>query len=328
VLSVKLSLLMLAGLLAGLLASCKSPEAEPDAATEDLGVPDLAPEVDGPPAPDVAPAPDKGDPASVLVGAVQYTSGHFADVAGCGDDLCALGALVKEARKQGAEMVVLPEMAVEQTKAEWAPAVGDDLASGSRWQEGSISRTLGKLARDEKLILAFNLVTQEGQDLHNTNLAVGPDGKVLARHYKFQLFGGETKVYKPGTSIEHSFFESPAGRTGLLICADAQCIITNLTVTPDCAAASAALIKDYFSAAKKPDAILFSAFWTVGGTGVWAALNVQKRVATYGQAYLAASNNIEGQGKGGGIYEPSGNALAQDASGKPMVLVAAIPRKK
>jgi len=311
-------------LLAVSLTGCKSAPAEPDAALpppeDDLAVAPL---------PDVRPAPDKPDP-SVMVAAVQYASGQFAEVAGCGDDLCALSALVKDAKQQGAEMAGVPEGSADQTTAELAPAIGDAPATDARWKEGSIIKTFAKLALEQKMFLVFNVVTQEGSTLYNTNLAVGPDGKVLARHYKIQLFTGEEKYFKPGTTIENSFFESPVGRTGLLICADAQCVVTDMKVTGDCSAASVALLKDFFSAEKKPDTLFFSAHWTVGGAGIWAALNVQKKTATYGPSYLVAANHSDPRnpGRGGGIYDPSGNALAQDASGKPVVLVARIPRVK
>lgn len=311
-------------------AGCKSSEPAADAAppVDDLPTVDLAP-----PAPDSKLSPDQAPRTSFKVAAVQY-GGEYSQVAGCTNDLCALSSLIKDAKKNAAELAVVPEYSVEQTKSESAPTVGDSPATDAKWAEGTITKTFAKLAAEQKLTIAFNLITEEAGKLYNTNLAVGADGKVLARHFKFQLFGSEASQLTPGPSIDHAFFQTPAGKAGLLVCADVQCIIVasitgKMVETQDCSALAISLLKDYFSVAKKPDLILLSSVWTVGGaTNPWGSLNVQSAVAKNGQAHVVAANTTGGQGKGGGIYKPDGTAIVQDASGKPMVLYAELPLKK
>lgn len=304
--------------------ACKSNDAtEPDAAVlEDLGPGGEAP----PLSPDKGATPDRKVLTSYKVAAVQYSSGSYTAVSGCKDDLCAFTSYIKDAAKNGAQLVVFPEGTID-APAEPAPAVGDAPATDSRWAEGTPLRTLAKAAIEQEITVAFNDDCTDGGKHYNTNIALGPDGKVLARHYKFQLYPGEEKYFTPGTSIEHSFFDTPAGRAGMMVCADAQCIVTGLAVTTDCTKEAVALLKDYFGS-KKPQLLVFSEHWMVGGTGLWGAMPVQKKMAKDGQVYLVAANNIDGQGLGGGVYDPTGNALAQDSSGKPAIVYAELPLKK
>jgi hypothetical protein len=51
---------------------------------------------------------------------------------------------------------------------------------------------------------------------------------------------------------------------------------------------------------------------------MWAALNVQKSVASDGQVYLVAANNTSGQGRGGGIYKPGGEPMVQHVRDIPL----------
>lgn len=269
-----------------------------------------------------------GPAATALkVAAVQYSEGNHSAVANCDDDICGVEHFIREAAGNGATIIATPEYSQDQSTAELAPAIGDTPATDSRWAEGTITKTYAKLAAELKVTVIFNLIAQEGEGttakLYNTNLAVDPTGKVISRHYKFQLFGGEDQQLSPGQTIADSFFQTPSGLAGMMICADAQCIVTKLNATPDCTTHSVQMIKDYF--AKKPKIIFFSSFWTVGGTGIWAALNVQKQVAIDGDVWLVAANNTAGQGKGGAIFKPGGEEVTKHFSDKPAVIYAEIP---
>ncbi len=283
---------------------------------------------------DQQPASDTGvdaPPATALkVAAVQYSSGNHSAVPSCDDDVCGVAYFIREAAGKGATIITTPEYAQDQSKAELAPAIGDTPADDSRWAETTVIKTYAKLAVELKVTLIFNLIMQEGEGAsakrYNANLAVDAAGKVIARHYKFQLFGNESKQLTPGPSIKDSFFQTPSGLAGMMICADAQCIVTKLNATQDCTTHSIDQIKDYF--AKKPKIVFFSSFWTVGGNGIWAALNVQKQVAIDGDVWLVAANNTAGQGKGGAIFKPGGEEVAKHYSDKPAVIYAEIPFAK
>lgn len=269
---------------------------------------------------------DTTPPATALhVAAVQYSEGNHSYVAGCDDDFCALEHFAREAAGKGAVIIATPEAALDQTSSEEAPAVGDTPATDSRWADGSFLKRFSKLSDELGVTLIFNLVTKDGGKLYNTNIAVDSGGKVVARHFKFQLFGGETGYFDVGTSIEESFFQTKAGLAGLMICADAQCIVTKLNESPDCTKHAIAMIKSYFE--KKPKLIFFSSFWTVG-TGIWGALAVQKQVSMDGAVWLIAANNTEGPGKGGAIFEPGGEEVSKHVSDQPGIIYAEIPFEK
>lgn len=292
---------------------------EKDAAAPDQKVADTQPA-----GPDIRPA------GVYRVAAVQYSSGTYTDAqfnGECKDDVCALTRLMERAAAQGAQLVVTPEYATDQTESEAGPKVGDNpVSDDARWPAGSILKAYAKAADRLDLTAVVNLITEDAAGkLYNTNVAIGPDGKVLARHYKFQLFGGEGSQLTPGHDVTSSFFDTPVGKAGLMICADAQCLVTNLKTSPDCAQESVGLIQSFY--AQHPALVAFSAYWTVGGTSIWAALNVQQKVAKDMNVWLVGANNISGQGRGGGIWKPGGEVLETYQQAAPHVVIGDIPLK-
>jgi len=262
---------------------------------------------------------------SYKVAAIQY-DGDYATVAGCSDDLCGITSYVKEAKKSGALLVVAAEGAISQKTYETSPNLGDHPGGDSRWSEGTIIKTMSKLADDENLTLVFHLRVLEGSTKYSASIAVDPTGEVIARHYKFDLYTGETVT--PGTSVDKSFFETPAGKAGMLICADVECLVTGLKPTENCAATSPDILKAF--AAQKPSIVVFSTAWTIPGdeSWPWSIKAVLKNIATSFQSYVVAANSTHGGGPGGGVYKPDGTAITSDFSGKPMVLYAELPLKK
>ena len=278
--------------------------------------------------PDKGSTPDTTKSTKLTVAAVQYGGGNYTYASGCSDDICGLGYYIKEAAQKGASLIVTPEYAQSQKTAELSPKVGDAPAQSANWKDGGIIKTYAKLADTLNVTLVFNLITQEGTGssakLYNTSVAVGPDGKVVGRHYKYQLFSNESSQLTPGPDLKTSYFTTAAGKAALMICADAQCLVNGLTINSDCTSHSATMLKALFSG--KPKLLLFSAFWTVGGTSMWASLNVQKKLAMQG-VWVIAANTTKGQGYGGGIWKPGGDALKTVQNAKPTVVMGDIPIK-
>ncbi len=271
--------------------------------------------------------PDAPAATTLKVAAIQYTSFDYILVAGCFDDVCGLTHHVRQAAKAGAKLVVTPEYFQGKNGAEPAPAVGDRPAKDKRWKKEAAISALSALADELNITLVFSLTTVDGGKKHNTALAVDSAGKVAARHFKFQLFGSEVSSYTAGDTVAHSFFDTPAGRAGLMICADSQCVITGMNVTADCTAHALKLTKDFF--AQKPALVLFSSFWSVGPKNpTWWSLAVQKKVAKDGKVWLIAANTTKGDGKGGGIWKPDGTALETTDAVKPSIIYGELPLKK
>ena len=130
---------------------------------------------------------DAGTPATALkVAAIQFGSDQFGQVNNCGTTICALSELITNAAKNGAKIIVTPEYAFGQKTAEVSPDQGEKVIDDSRWPEGKIISSMAKLAVQLKVTVVFNAITQAGSGssakLYNTQLAIGEEGKVLARH--------------------------------------------------------------------------------------------------------------------------------------------------
>jgi predicted amidohydrolase len=315
-----------------LLAACPASDGQQDAApVEDADASSEQP-VAGP---DLR--PDSPPITSYKVAAVQYSNVAYGKdcqaAPGCTNDICALSYFIKDARRNGAHLVLLPEDAFDQVDTydiETAPAVGDRPGADARWKDGSITKTMAKLAVEQNMTVVFHLWTDVGGDkARSSAVAIEGSGKVVARHDKFQLFGSSESFIEPGTTVATSFFPTPAGKAGMLVCADVQCLITGMQEGPSCTASANELLKQFFDVANKmknkPDLILFTELWM--GTGsVWGAVPVQKSLAKNGAAYVVAANNTAGT-PGGGVFKPDGTALVIDQTGKPMVLYAELPLK-
>jgi predicted amidohydrolase len=308
-----------------LVEGCRKTEVEPD-----LGEPPVG---DAAAAPEAAISPESGapdrEPSTFFTGgAIKYGKETYAP--GCTDDVCALLYFGRLARKEGAHLVVFPEYALYQ-KTPWdlPPAVGDTPATDPRWKEEAVVKPVAKMAAAERLFVVLNLKTEETvggtNRKYNTSVAFDPTGKVVARHHKFELYSNyEKTTFTAGDSVEQSFFDTPAGRAGMLICSDIHCYITGGTLTPECSAAGAKLVPQF--SAKKPALVLISNYWfTPANEPVWGALTVLKTVATVIPAYVAGANTTKGQGYGGGIYDPTGKELASKVSTSNLLVYADLP---
>ncbi len=275
--------------------------------------------------------PDQQQPDSALtaykVAAIQYGGSDYQSVSGCTDDNCGLIHFIKEAATAGAHLVVTSEGAPDQEEVEPSPAIGDTPATDARWTDPMVIKIYSKLAHEQNITLVVHVTTNGGaMRPYSTLLVFDAAGTVIAKHYKFELFGGESDYYTPGTSLDTSFFETPAGKVGMFICADVQCIVTELNPSPDCAEASIDLIKEFFMQ-PKPDIVLLSSAWTIGGLGMWGAITVQQKIAKDGDVYLVAANTTNGDGNGGGIYAPGGAPIDQKIGSNPSVAYADLPLK-
>jgi len=240
------------------------------------------------------------------VAAIQY-GGQASKVSpSCTTDVCAIKALVSQAKSQGAILVVAPEHGISQGPDEVDPGVGDDPPSSAQWGSGTLIKTFSQQAKQEQIYLVIHLDTYKstpaGKKVHSTQVAFGPDGKVVGKHHKFELYGGEASYYTPGTDV--MVFDSPLGKVGMLICAD---IYGDLELHAKMAHGLGARV------------VAFSSLWTVGGAPNW-----QASFAKNWGVYFVGSN-ITGSSGGGGIFDPQGTALDKKVGSSPSLAIATIP---
>jgi predicted amidohydrolase len=276
--------------------------------------------------------PDVGAGA-ITVAAVQYGPLSYQSVSGCTDVNCGLIHYVKEAAAQGATYIVTPEGVPDQGQyAVLAPATGDKPAVDPKWSS-TVVGTWAQLASQLKVNLIFNVVTQVGSgstaQIYNSHVAVDGTGTVIGVHHKFFPWG-QTGV-TAGTSCCDTF-QTPAGKAGMLICADIQCVfkIDLNQSTSSCQSAPEKLLKAY-GADNSIYITFFSSYWMATGSSSpwWKPVNAWAEFAKWSGTYMVAANTISGstlQYRGGGIFDPTGKMLAFHDLKTPGIAIATIPK--
>lgn len=129
------------------------------------------------------------------------------------DGLATLGRMLLAAGTAGARMAVFPEVflpgynvadpgSAARTTAEWGEAIAP-------------------LVRVAGCGVTVGVAERDGDRIYNTALAFGPDGALLSRYRKTQLYGPrEKRLYAPGAS--HAMFDFEGCRIALLICYDIE----------------------------------------------------------------------------------------------------------
>jgi predicted amidohydrolase len=120
---------------------------------------------------------------------------------------------VRQAVAEGADLVVLPELANS----------GCDLGSRGRAldlaeevPDGPTTLAWREAAEEAGICVVAGLLEREGDTLYNSAVLLGPD--VVERYRKTHLWDREKLLYEPGRELPD--FDTPVGRIGLLICYD------------------------------------------------------------------------------------------------------------
>ena len=126
---------------------------------------------------------------------------------------------VKEAKKQGANLVVFPELAL-------TGYVCRDLVYelAELIPKGPSIRQITSLAEQENVHIVFGMIEQSTKAnavLHNTAVLVGPEGfigKYQKMHLPTHSVFEEKRYYRPG--YQTPIFETSLGKIGMIICYD------------------------------------------------------------------------------------------------------------
>ncbi len=141
-------------------------------------------------------------------------------------------ALIEEAGKQGAGLIVLPELLIPGYPygLTYGFSVGRRTAPGRadwlRYYEESIlcpgpeCEALGKAAKAAKAFVSIGVSERsfKGATLYNTNLIFTPEGELAAVHRKLKPTGAERCVWGDADKGYFPTVESPWGPLGCLIC--------------------------------------------------------------------------------------------------------------
>ena len=126
------------------------------------------------------------------------------------ENLATATKLIQQAKKQGAQLVLLPEFAL----------IGYQLSS-DMWHsgeniQGSTLAAFSSLAKKYQLYLGTTLLEVEGEDFYNTFVVVDPAGKLLGSVRKHKPAGAEGYFFKGHKN--HHVIDSPIGAIGVGIC--------------------------------------------------------------------------------------------------------------
>ena len=122
-------------------------------------------------------------------------------------------AALREAIDQGADVVVLPELAVPGYTTDAAL-----LTASAEPLDGPTVTAWHQLAETSGAVVIGGFCERSADGLHNTAVVVGPDG-VLAHYRKLHLFAGEKLVFVPGDR-GLPVVATPHGTIGICVCYD------------------------------------------------------------------------------------------------------------
>lgn len=121
---------------------------------------------------------------------------------------------LRAAQAMGASVLVLPEV--------WLPGYNQpDIPSRALAADDAALHRLSTAARETGCALVLGHAEREGDVVYNTATCLGPDGALLARYRKLQLYGAREKaLYRPGEG--YVTFDLAGRKVALLICYDIE----------------------------------------------------------------------------------------------------------
>ena len=127
--------------------------------------------------------------------------------------------LVRDAARQNADLVVLPECA---WPAYFLGSRGAYLAARAAGMPGPAEflTRLGRLAGELHIAVCCGYVEEQPDRLYNTATLIGSDGRILGHHRKCFLWAFDHDTFDAGDALTP--IHTPFGRVGLLVCADAR----------------------------------------------------------------------------------------------------------
>lgn len=136
-------------------------------------------------------------------------------------NLAHASSLVREARKNGARLVILPEMFQTPYETSLFPLYAEGRGKKS-WQ------ALSEMAKENQCYLVGgSIAEEEAGKIYNTSFVFNDKGEEIARHRKVHLFDIDIKgkqFFKESQTLSAgegvTFFDMPEGRFALAICFD------------------------------------------------------------------------------------------------------------
>jgi len=203
----------------------------------------------------------------------------------------ALEGYIREAAGQGAKLVITPEFAVvgypdlpDVPAEEDEYRNADDIRPYVETVPGPSTDYFAKVASELGIYLHIGFAEVDPVDgkFYNVVVALDPQGQIVGKYRKINLYEGETNFLSPGS--KPATYESPFGRVGLAICADIY---------------SSHPISAYRR--QKVDVIALSTSWAQFNTGMEYFRDAARR----GRFYVLAAN--QNYFPDSGVIDPRGS---------------------
>ncbi len=123
---------------------------------------------------------------------------------------------IKEAAAKGADLIVLPELAVS-----GYGLTEENYHTLAETSSGSLITSFQELARELKTVLVVPFAEKSEGSLFISAAVIESSGRLLTVYRKSFLWGDEKRIFSSGKK-SYEPVESSLGKIGILICADAE----------------------------------------------------------------------------------------------------------
>ena len=125
-------------------------------------------------------------------------------------------ARIRDAAANGAKLVVFPECM--NNGYVWRDRAHS--CAGSDKIPGEFTESIGKICKELSVHVAIGMSEKEGEKVYNSAVLIGPNG-LIGKYQKNFLFDFDPLYFTFGTT-GYPVFDTPLGRIGMFICADAR----------------------------------------------------------------------------------------------------------
>ena len=225
--------------------------------------------------------------------------------------LARIESYVRRAAARGAKIIVTPETCIDGYICHQPGLTRERMCALAEPETGPGIGRLRTLARELDLYLCVGFSELAGEQLYNTALLIGPDGKTVGKYRKTH---GVEPFYEVGDALP--VFDTRYGKVGIMICFDRQ--LPEIARTLAAAGAELILVPSNGMWGRMNDAMLRTRCYENGVFLVFAHPR-DGLVIDPGGRVIAANMSIPGQGVG----LPT-NTDTEDAGGWPEAVVREI----
>jgi predicted amidohydrolase len=129
-------------------------------------------------------------------------------------NLTMMSHYLHQAKKQEAELVVFPELALT------GYSVGEQLEMIAEDVEGPSLQVMQKLCQELEIFALVSFPEKNGSNYHISSALIQDDGSIAGVYRKTHLFGSESRYFTPGNVWP--VFSTKIGNIGVMICYDLE----------------------------------------------------------------------------------------------------------